>query len=134
MAQIRIKRIEFEQVEGETVDSRTHAFFSWTDVDNHAAQAARKAPADGTYYKCDVVAEWQDGSRRYIRFDMTREHAGQSTPVSNEFRREIQFYGGAWHPDHMTDAEYTAFLHSFEEDVIAQAVQLLAGYDLGAAA
>lgn len=128
---IGLKRIEFCQVEGPAHECRLRSFFSWADVNNHVRFAARQAPHDGTVYRCDVMVEWQDGARRYLRFDMQRTHSKTFTPVSDDFWHDVQFYSGRQRPDHMTEAEYIVFLNQFDDEIIAYAGKLLDGYDLG---
>lgn len=129
---IGIKRIEFQQAEGPVSECRLRSFFSWNDVNAHVNQVARTAPADGSYYKCDVRVEWQDGTQRYVRFDMTREHATQPTPVSDEFRTNALFYSGRVCPDRMSMNDYVAFIDNFPDHVTENAKKLLdGGYDFG---
>lgn len=133
MATIGVKRIEFERAEGMIEECGPHAFFSWKDVNEHVKKAARTAPASGGYDKCDVVVEWQDGTRRYIRFDMERSHVTAPSPVSDEFLASIKFYSGRHCPPHMTSADYRSYLANFDGDIVALAAKLLdGGYDLGA--
>lgn len=108
-----IKRIEFEQVEGLTEDCRAHVFTSWDAVEQHVHRAARKAPSDGSYFKCDVGIEWADGTTRGFRFDM--KHAQMLFSVASELRSELLFYSGRHLPDHMTAADRDGFLDTIDK-------------------
>lgn len=136
MDKIPIKRIEFEQVEGLAEDCRLHVFTSWIEVEAHVFMAARKAPSDGSYFKCDVGIEWADGTTRGFRFDMNRKHGQFTFPVSNELHSELLFYSGRWCPAHMTLDERDSFLNMIDEmnpGVRERAAKILDTCDIGLA-
>ena len=133
---IPIKRIEFEQAEGLTEDCRAHVFTTWAAAEAHVIAAARKAPSDGSYFKCDVGIEWADGTTRGFRFDMNAEHARMATPVSAELRSELLFYSGRWVPARMTAADRDGYLDSLDRmnpGVRERAAKVLDTCDIGVA-
>lgn len=129
---IGIKRIEFEQVEGFAKDCRTHTFFSWLDVNRFATLAARKAPSDGSYFKCVVSVTWVDNTTWRFRFDMTAAHAQQPTPVSSDFYCLLVFHrGDVAAPDGEDPTSYIAQLDEMYPGVRERATHALETYDLG---
>jgi hypothetical protein len=128
---IGVKRIEFEQLEGPSGARRARAFFSWADINIHVRNAAQQAPTTGGL-RCEVLAIWQDGARRYITFEIVRAHGKEWAAVSEAFLRDVLIYSGRGCPDGMSDKDYGAFLERFESDIIEHAARLLDGdYDLG---
>lgn len=111
---IPVKQIVFEQVEGLFEDCHPLTFTSFTAVEEHVRAAARRAPTDGSYYKCDVSIEWADGTTQYFRFDMNREHAMVVDPIANELRAELLLYSECW-AGHMSIEEYKQFLDQAED-------------------
>ena len=136
---VAVKRIEFQQVEGFRADCRLRTFFNFADVDAFVKIAARRAPNDGSYYKCDVCVTWADDTKWYFRFDMTRDHSGMSAPLSNDFQLNVTWHTGVLAvPDGATEAQAALAMRNFDEmypgarERAAKLLDVNRGYDMGA--
>lgn len=135
---IAVKHITFKRAEGAASECTTHAFVSFEVVDAHVREAARSAPDDGSYHKCDVTVAWLDGVTWSFRFDMTYSHHAMVHPLTNDFRLDL-----AWHTGIMAAADgadtatYARKLREFDETYPGareRALTILGEYALGGAA
>ena len=132
---IQVKSIEFDRVEGLREECGPRTFFAWTTLHAHVRSAARTAPADGSYDKCDVTVKWADGTSFKFRFDLNSTHTQEHSPVRDELYRTLTFYAGRERPSHLSEQQYKTLLQAQERvqsGIGTWMSQILdGGYDLG---
>jgi hypothetical protein len=64
---------------------------------------------NGSYYKSDVVVEFEDGFQYRLRYDIDPD---DFMLLSTSVRDEIRFYGGLWRPAHMDEKKHEQVLEA----------------------
>lgn len=110
---------------GETREFRGPA--AWSAA--HAAVAAlcHDTPATGSYDKCDVEIEWQNGDTYAYRFDAqhpaTPGGQGDTPDIAQHILERLHFLEGAARPLHMTRAEYRHYIAQADAQETAAALR-----------
>lgn len=109
----RLKGVDFVTVlvaEGPEWDKKPRRFETVADANARLREVRRSAPSDGSYYKCDVVVCFKDGTTYEMRADV--EADGTDTDIEEHILTFVDYVVGE-RPETLSDAqiaEYEAFL------------------------
>jgi len=113
---IRIQQVFFQRAEGDRHECQPRTFFSLAQADLFVRTAARTAPDDGSYHKCDAVVVWDDGTKWAFRFDMTYGHVGHFSAFAHDFKLDLAWHTGIMAaPDGASEEERAQAIVAFDK-------------------
>lgn len=102
-------KIVFHRAEGQSHECIPQTFTgpaAWEMAELHVMVAARTAPRDGGYDKCDVEITFEGDGREpevyRTRYDMVHPESGNYTPLARHVLSAWNFYSGRRLPAHFT--------------------------------
>jgi hypothetical protein len=125
---VGVREITITRREGQPDLDKRQTAASYEEADRVLLRMAHTAPDTGGYDKVAFVIAFDDGQTYAGRFALKRTG---NLPLGEHVTRTQAFAAGRWHPAHISEDLYQAFLRREGEERQQKARRFLDTYDTG---
>ena len=119
---LHARKITINRAEGLTHECGSVDFTGpacWEMAELHLVVAARTAPREISYHKCDAIIVWDapDPIVYEARYDLYHPNTGKFQTLAQHLRSVWNFYSGRVLPSHISRERWQAFVNECRVDV-----------------